>query len=269
MPPKPADGKNNSKKKAEELQLLLDRVEKMINKANANIDLSKSERNLLMMQDSLTTLETAQELLNNNPIKLPAKEKKKKIQPLQSSIDLIKHDFTQAVEEEQKLRRVEAVQEWTCVEVGQILNERSIVKSILLRIKDKLQEEYKKRDEELDWQLWVSCNHLPDPRSEVALNDFINDWEKDKVREKSLGRPVTLTLSCALQGNQRVRGASRGDRLILRSDPAVLAASRHGEVASLSSVKGENAGCAGGSDEEHAERVATLQAHAPRDARRR
>ncbi|EKX34543.1 hypothetical protein GUITHDRAFT_147153 [Guillardia theta CCMP2712] len=181
MPPKPADGKNNSKKKAEELQLLLDRVEKMINKANANIDISKSERNLLLMQDSLTILESAQELLNNNPIKLPAKEKKKKIQPLQSSIDLIKHDFTQAVEEEQKLRRVEAVQEWTCVEVGQILNERSMVKSVLLSIKDKLQEEYKKRDEELDWQLWVSCNHLPDPRSEVALNDFINDWEKDKA----------------------------------------------------------------------------------------
>eukprot|EP00960_Hanusia_phi_P025264 741934-Hanusia_phi.AAC.3 len=181
MPPKAPEGKSNPKKKAEELQLLLDRVEKMINKANANIDISKTERNLMLMKDSLSTLESAQELLSSNPIKLPVKEKKKKIQPLQSSIDLIKHDFTQAIEDEEKMRKMEAVQEWTSVEIGQNLNERSIVNNILSSMKEKLKEEYKKRDEELDWRLWISCNHLPDPRSEIDLNDFINDWEKDQA----------------------------------------------------------------------------------------
>ena len=49
---------------------------------------------------------------------------------------------------------------------------------------------YQRWGQEEEWAAFLHCSHLPDPRSESDLNDFLTDWENDTSQ---------LTLTKAVQ----------------------------------------------------------------------
>ena len=56
--------------------------------------------------------------------------------------------------------------------------------------------------QEEEWAAFLHCSHLPDPRSESDLNDFLTDWENDTfqrtltkaVQESGAGAHVISSL---------------------------------------------------------------------------
>ena len=200
MPPKaPAKGKALSK--AELLELLCSTLDKLKIKAEETLERAKEERSLLLMTEAEGNLDKAMDALASHG-KIAPKIKKKKILPLTDAITAVRQQISDARKAEQDLLRQERYEEWLHREDDCMSEEREALRPIAKKRMQQREAELRTWAAQEEWVRWVQCSHLPDARSEVDLNDYLTDWEKDNTDlnlEKSVkesGASIGVILQC-------------------------------------------------------------------------